>query len=567
MGIRGLKTFVNEHFTAWKTVILRGELIIDGYSLLHSLYNESREECKYGGDYVNFSRYVEQFLVTLKRCGINPFVVFDGIDSDGTKKITHAKRRLEGAFKARGLLTGSEPNAQIAPYLTKLVMIETVSRVLGKDRLCVADGDADSYIAFLGSIRKCPILSDDSDFFVFHLSSGYVPYYRFQWRKGKVEARVFFYKDFIKQVNIKDATLLILLPAILGNDVLPSLDDIVRKVLRREFYRIDAIIRYISCFSNLGEAKKQMSQVSPNAIQSIKVAYRSYYGAVDSFRSNPEHKTSLRNCHKGNSELPLYLVERFRVGEMPQLLMDALCLSDVEHSITLEDTDGPWCHMISEPIRKVIYGTLCEQDAVVLEHRRHHGKIEFYLEKVYVAGNNRVHLESISSCSVLDKKDVLFHTLGCKEDDFSPFVHEFSSFGSDLIMLLAITRFWYKAEDVMEPADKQKLLAAFLLALIKVLSNPPHPSKASVKNLSYPLLHFVHAYAQWQSVYHDTYCLNKLLLEPMKLFNVSSFFSSLVIYQYVSAITQSGINEVMLHCNFSAHKKLFDTLFECVVCV
>ncbi|XP_065896730.1 protein asteroid homolog 1-like [Dysidea avara] len=566
MGIRGLKTFVNEHFTAWKTVILRGELIIDGYSLLHSLYNESREERQYGGDYVNFSRYVEQFLVTLKRCGINPFVVFDGIDSDGTKKITHAKRRLEGAYTARGILTESDPNARIAPYLSKLVMIETVARVLGKDRLCVADGDADSYIAYLGSIRKCPILSDDSDFFVFHLSSGYIPYYTFQWRKGQVEARVFFYKNFIKQMNIKDATLLILLPAILGNDVLPSLDDIVRKMIRREFYRIDAIVRYISCFSNLGEAKKQMSQVSPNALQSIKVAYRSYYGAVDGFRSNPEHRTALRNYYKGNSELPSYLVERFRIGEMPQLLMDALCLSDVEHSVTLEDTDGAWCHMISEPIRKVIYGTLCGKDAIVFEHRRHHGKMEFYLEKVHaihVPGNDRVYLESISSCSLVDKKQILFSALGCKEDDFSAFVHEFSNFASDLVILLAITRFWYKAEDVMD--DKQKLLSAFLLTLIKMLSNPPHPSKAAVKNSSYPLPRFVHAFAQWQSVYHDTYCLNKLLLEPVKLFNVSSFFTSAVIYQYVSAITQSGINEVMLQCNFSAHKSLFDTLFECVV--
>jgi len=110
MGIRGLKTFVNEHFTAWKIVILRGELVVDGFSLLHSLYNEMRgEERQYGGDYVNFSRYVEEFLVTLKRCGVNPFVVFDGVDSDGTKKITHAKRRLEGAFNARSILTGTDP--------------------------------------------------------------------------------------------------------------------------------------------------------------------------------------------------------------------------------------------------------------------------------------------------------------------------------------------------------------------------------------------------------------------------------------------------------------------------
>ena len=570
MGIRGLKTFVNEYFKGWKAIIVQGEVIVDGFSLLHALYTESGEDPKYGGDYVNFSRYVEHFFTYLIRCGVKPFVVFDGIDCDRTKRITHSKRRLEDASRVHGLLSGIDPEAHVSPYLSRLVMIETVARVLGKDRFCITDGDADSYIAYLGSIRKSPVLSDDSDFFIFHLASGYIPYYKFTWGKGDVKAHVYYYKDFIKQMNIKDATLLILLPAIVGNDVLPPLDDVIRKVIRRELFRLDAIIRYISNFANLGEAKKTISQITPNALKSVKEAHKLYYGAVDCFRSNPDHKTMLKNHLRGSNDLPEFFIARFRNGEVPKLVMDAVCLGDVEHKVCLEDSNGSWCHLIGEPIRKIIYGILCGKDAQISEHRRRSGKIgEFFIESVMAVqlhGYESVQLESLLSCSLPQKKCILFSALGCKIDDFTEFVSQFSIFGIDLSALLAITHFWYHFLDDMEVSNKQKLLGAFLLTLIKsLIVNPPYPSKAVVKCSSYPLATFVHAFAQWQSVYHDAYCLNKLLLEPVTLFNVSGFFSSIVIYQYLCAITQIGIHDVIIQCGFTPHKQLFDTLFDVIV--
>jgi len=570
MGIRGLKTFVNERFKGWKVTFVQGEVIVDGFSLLHALYTESEEDPKYGGDYVYFSKYVEHFFTCLLRCGIKPFVVFDGIDSDSTKRITHAKRRVEDAFRVHGLLSGSDPSAHVSPYLSRLVMIETVARVLGRDSFCVTDGDADSYIAYLGSIRKSPVLSDDSDFFIFHLASGYIPYYMFEWRKGAdIVAHVYYYKEFIKQMSISDATLLILLPSIVGNDVLPSLDDVVKKLLRKGLSRLDAIVRFISNFSNMGEAKKFLSQSSPNALKNFKEAHRLYYGAVDSFRSNPDHKTNLKNHFKDNSDLPKFLIDQFRSGEVPKLVMDALCLGDVEHKVCLENANGSWCHLIGEPIRKVIYGVVCGKNAQVIEHRRLDGTIGgFYLESVNATqlhSYEHMQLESLPSCSLSQKKYILFSALGCKVDDFPVVVSEFGTLGSDLLLLVAITRFWYSVIDDIEVSDKQKLLAAFLLTLMKALkANPLHPI-AMVKNFSYPLPVFVHAFAQWQSVYHDVYCLNKLLLDPVRLFSVSSFFSSIIIYLYLCAITQSGINEVIFRYGFSSHKKLYDVLFDAIV--
>ena len=94
-------------------------------------------------------------------------MVFDGIDAEQSKKGTHDKRRIENAERVQNLLRGipaSQRGDYYLPYLARLVMIETVVRVLGEENLYVADGDADADIATLAISRNCPVLSIDSDF-------------------------------------------------------------------------------------------------------------------------------------------------------------------------------------------------------------------------------------------------------------------------------------------------------------------------------------------------------------------------------------------------------------------
>ena len=58
---------------------------------------------------------------------------------------------------------------------------------------------------------------DESDFFIFPLPFGYIPYWNFNWRKQPLEALVYHCDVFAEQFNIADPRLLLLLPAIIGN--------------------------------------------------------------------------------------------------------------------------------------------------------------------------------------------------------------------------------------------------------------------------------------------------------------------------------------------------------------
>ena len=199
MGIRCLTTFVKERFTRWEKGPIHGELIIDGCSLYYEFIRRYDDELTmYGGDYISLGKDIENFLVTLVKCNIKPFLIFDGTVDERKHDtlVTRTHEKLEtavamtaertsesGASSNDGSLKGDASNQKrtVEPFLGSDVMINKVKHVLGGDCLFVADGDADIDIACLAIHRRCPVLSNDSDFYIFPLQYGYILYSKFQW--------------------------------------------------------------------------------------------------------------------------------------------------------------------------------------------------------------------------------------------------------------------------------------------------------------------------------------------------------------------------------------------------
>ena len=256
MGIRCLTTFVDKHFARWRKAPLHGELIIDGCSLYYEFVRANID--MYGGNYMSLARDIENFLATLVKCKIKPFLIFDGtIDDKKTNTIvarTHNKHKTALAWAVGQKNSGGDSlhshtssltqtsnnnDCILEPLLVAYTVIVTVKRVLGGDCLFVADGDADIDIASLAIHRRCPVLSNDSDFYIFPLQYGYIPYSKFQWsdpRNDKIYAELYFYDLFCEQFGICDSSLLAVIPAIVGNDMMPQLDARQRnKILEQDF--------------------------------------------------------------------------------------------------------------------------------------------------------------------------------------------------------------------------------------------------------------------------------------------------------------------------------------------
>ena len=316
--VRGLTTFVEKNFRGRRRVRPQGPLIVDGYSLCHELYLHSGADNVHGGDYVSFSKYVVRFLNSLLQNQIQPFVVFDGIDADQSKKGTHDKRRMENAQRVRDLLQGRPASSRgdyYLPYLARLVMVEAVVSVLGEANLYVADGDADSVIASLAISRNCPVLSIDSDFYIFPIPGGYISYTDMTWTEESVEAKIFYYKDFAQQFNIRDPQLLIMLPAILGDSMLQPLNDALEVITKATRIKAAAVLKYASQFSLLEDCKSDLTRISRrNPLDNVEAAYKTYYSSIENFPGPGTTTLKIKDSHQ---TIPKLILDLFRRGKFP----------------------------------------------------------------------------------------------------------------------------------------------------------------------------------------------------------------------------------------------------------
>ena len=559
----GLTTFVEKNFRGWKTVRPKGPLIVDGYSLCHELYRHSGADNVHGGDYVSFSKYIERFLNCLLQNHIKPFVVFDGIDADQSKKGTHDKRRKENAQRVQDLLKGNPAPSRgeyYLPYLARLVMVEAVVRVLGEENLYVADGDADTVIATLAISQNCPVLSIDSDFYIFPISEGYISYTDMTWNEKSVEARIFYYRDFAKQYNIRDPQLLIMLPAILGDSMLQPLNDALEVITRSTRIRAEAVLKYASQFSLLEDCKSDLTQISRrNPLDNVEAAYKTYYSSVENF---PREGTTTLKVKDSHQAIPKFILDLFRRGKFPTLLMDVMCCGEVDHRIAVEDMRGPWCHEIGVPIREIIYGIVCGNHGSIAEHHRREGKVDNF-PLIRVSAKMPAQFRC-AGAPILDAAQ--YHNMASKVGEeimmaISVSMGELRRLGipDEFWFFYAVTRFWYL--HIHPRVDKDVLLKVIILSAIKNLKardvdfpvvqmrNPPDPA-------------IVHALAQWQSVYYDLYCLNQLLLQPLPPLQISLVFECSNVVKFFSVLPAASEGDLIRQMHLSdADKNIYRSLY------
>ena len=582
MGIRCLTKFVNQCFKGWKTAPVNGKLIIDGYALFHSLFEEfSTKQCEmYGGDYVSIRKEMSKFFRTLVEAGINPIVVLDGtIDDDKVKTINdRAERKMENIIDLLGTSDRDEAlpvvddqpsttNSQLTlakcatPYLSTEVIADSVKQVLGDDHLFVADCDADADIASLAIHHQCPVVSNDSDFYIFPLLYGYIPYSKFHWRDAKLKSNVIYgefysYQLFCEQFKIYDTSLLTIIPVIAGNDTITRLDkEYLSMIMPRDVYTgvlIENAVKYVASFTTFDACLRSLrKQKLFDMIGNIQDAYHVYF-FLPLFRPRNSFVTCAR-CTDG-SPLPSFIIKKYRKGVFLPLVIDVLWIHGACFNVAVEDIlSKPWCGLIGVPIRKAIYGILCGSDISISECQRCDYKMSYQgveiVSTTHVIYDGReIPLPTLQSCgSEIDAEygmQILFGILDSRKEDFK-------NIPQDYQLLLAITRYWYEHCTINK---KEILLSSFILLVqifkehkiekslsVRILPNPTQPP--------FPVASFAHAFAQWQSLYRDVQCLNELLQRPMKLLLISDFLECSYLYSVIEAVIKGGVSKVIIqHC-------------------
>ncbi|XP_076654581.1 single-strand DNA endonuclease protein asteroid [Halictus rubicundus] len=173
MGIKGLTTYINNQSDRYLTYYeLRDTyLVIDGNSVGCHIYNLStRSNCAFGGDYDKYAQRVSNFFDDLLKCNITPLVLLDG-GCENKKLKTVIQRAKEKVYMASCFSPMSQQRMKFFPLLNKLVFKDVLRDKNIRHVQCLFE--ADNAIASVARILNCPVLSYDSDFYIY--GTMYIP--------------------------------------------------------------------------------------------------------------------------------------------------------------------------------------------------------------------------------------------------------------------------------------------------------------------------------------------------------------------------------------------------------
>uniref|UniRef100_A0A3Q3MW41 Asteroid homolog 1a n=1 Tax=Mastacembelus armatus TaxID=205130 RepID=A0A3Q3MW41_9TELE len=137
----------------------------------------------HGGQYAAFEDLIEKFVTAMTGCGITPYVVLDGGSDYTDKKVQTLTLRAEQLIKKAHQAAAEGTKKHILPLLAKMVFKQTLVRLGVPVAQCYSE--ADQEIAALAIKWQCPVLSNDSDFYIFELPAGLLPISHFRWKDVK----------------------------------------------------------------------------------------------------------------------------------------------------------------------------------------------------------------------------------------------------------------------------------------------------------------------------------------------------------------------------------------------
>ncbi|KAF7392904.1 hypothetical protein HZH66_008737 [Vespula vulgaris] len=221
MGIPGLTTYIRNHSEQFlRSFDLHDTyLVIDGSSIGCQLYTCCTKcNSAFGGDYDIYAEYVRHFFWKLKKCNITPLVLLDG--GYETRKTKTIMKRLRERYQAVESFTlSSQNNTHLFPILMFCIFKSILKEMNIKYIQCLFE--ADNAIASVAKLLNCPVLSSDSDFYIY--GTLYIPYYTLQnyirkWRKYVIPCKIYKVETFLNIFSGLTESLLPLAAILLGND-------------------------------------------------------------------------------------------------------------------------------------------------------------------------------------------------------------------------------------------------------------------------------------------------------------------------------------------------------------
>ncbi|XP_023133856.2 protein asteroid homolog 1 [Amphiprion ocellaris] len=395
MGVQGLTTYVEGNRYFFQDVKFRdSRLVIDGCSLYFRLYFNSGFDQQHGGEYSDFACLLSQFLSALAACNIQPYVVLDGGIDPSDKKFPTLRQRLQSKIKEADSISHGR-NGSVLPILSRNVFIQVL--IEKGVPLVQCSAEADWEIACLAHQWNCPVLTNDSDFYIFDLPGGYLPLRFFQWTNlnGKashryISARCYTTSSLCRLFGGMNRELLPLCAVLTGNDygvpkdveaLLAQLDLSAggagggRSKGGAYMSRVEGILLWLSNFSTVANALDEVSKVMREESSRGKRGQKGGLSSQLWARMQEYHikgRSSLARWFSGVkavpegqtsrlAQLPECLSLAAMQGLLAPLVVDAFVMRRVLLMPQVENSKLASSHCSSRDIRQALYGILLQR--------------------------------------------------------------------------------------------------------------------------------------------------------------------------------------------------------------
>ncbi|XP_071390611.1 single-strand DNA endonuclease ASTE1-like [Centroberyx affinis] len=577
MGVQGLCSLIEANSQIYQDVCFRdSRLVIDGPNVCTWLYFGSGLDQNHGGEYAAFEDLIGKFVKALKDCRIEPYVVLGGGTDITVKKLDTNGRRAKDRFR-RAQAAALGGRGSIKPPLAKKVFKQTLARLEVPVAQCF--GEADREIAALASEWKCPVLSNDSDFYIFDLPAGLLPTPHFHWKAGGrngswresfIRCKSYTTSRFCTLFNIQ-TQILPVFAALAGNDYV-KLQELTSCWARSapagsgSAGRLEELLRWLRDFQRPREA--------------VEAALR-LMGDL----SRQREAGVVQGLSRGTEEYqlpPSYLKRFFTDGTAPPLLPEAvglvpdwarlpltqgrltrdilavLLLKRVRLGPMVDHGSLPSAYLTSQPLRQVMYGLLLGggRSVRVEESDREGLRLGSCMVRPAVRGvAQQLKLLSMDKAAHSLRLQVFLEALGVKPTRLSglpPHLH----------LPVAVTCYWMR--EASPPPDRS-LLQALMLGLVTGETQRESAGSSALWSMKThcsqkPDLGVVHAYNQWQACMKDSIHLNQLLGCPLPEPHIARLYQGPLVHQLVDRLRRATKPELLLSGNSTSIQLYRDLL-------
>ncbi|KAI1283072.1 Protein asteroid -like protein 1 [Halotydeus destructor] len=258
MGIQGLSGLLadNSELFSEPFELKNTKVVIDGTCLLRFLHDSSNEHfmnVQFSGNYVHYGQIVTAFFSNLKANNVQAYVILPGagksyVQSENDKRSRDRFRSI----RLTQLVTSSkkflETNQALGdwfadwfPVLTR----EVFKHVLQELKIpCISVlFNSDTTIAKVANQLNCPVLSSETNFYMFDLKSGFVNFSSMQWdadgisNDDVISGRIYFRSTLVELFNL-ETEVLPFFAVVVGNSYRKKMmDDKIFNSLRKLYWK------------------------------------------------------------------------------------------------------------------------------------------------------------------------------------------------------------------------------------------------------------------------------------------------------------------------------------------